>query len=262
MTNPLLHLSEVTKVHGQGVRSVTALDGVDLQINPGELVAVMGPSGSGKSSLLNIAGGLDRPTSGSVVIAGTDFSRASAQDLATIRRCHVGVVYQELNLIPALTAVENVALPLELAGSSVRDARKEALASLAQVGLEGLESRFPDDLSGGQQQRVAIARSLMGSRRILLADEPTGALDSAAGEEIMSLLRDRADRGAAVVVVTHNARHAAWADRLLSLRDGRFEQPLHSPAAAAVTERRGSGSQPLKAAPLAHLGMPAEEGDL
>ncbi|WP_299951592.1 ABC transporter ATP-binding protein [uncultured Modestobacter sp.] len=220
MSAPVLELSGVTREHRQGDLVVHALRGADLTVAPGELVAVMGASGSGKSTLLHIAGGLDTPTAGQVLVEGQELTRLSAAALAAVRRRSVGYVFQDLNLIPALTAVENVSLPRELDGVRGRQARAEARAALDEVGIGELADRFPDEMSGGQQQRVAIARALVGERRLLLADEPTGALDSTTGEEVLRLLRARCAAGAAGVLVTHEARHAAWADRVLFLRDG------------------------------------------
>jgi putative ABC transport system ATP-binding protein len=180
----------------------------------------MGPSGSGKSTLLTLAGGLDSPTSGAVRVAGTDLAGLGHKGRAAIRRSAVGYVFQDFNLIPALTAVENVALPLELDGVGARSARRAARIALDEVAIGELAARFPDEMSGGQQQRVAIARAIVGERRLVLADEPTGALDSETGEDILRLLRARCDAGAAGVLVTHEARHAAWADRVVFLRDG------------------------------------------
>ena len=180
----------------------------------------MGPSGSGKSTLLNLAGALDRPTGGEVAIDGVTLSGLKREQLAQLRRRRVGVVFQSYNLIPALTAAENIALPLELDGQAALAARQEARAVLKDLGLGGLADRFPDQLSGGQQQRVAIARALVGERRLVLADEPTGALDSITGEEVLAVLRARCDGGAAGLLVTHEPRHAAWADRVVYLRDG------------------------------------------
>jgi putative ABC transport system ATP-binding protein len=220
MSAPVLLMSGVTREHRQGETVVRALRGVDLAVHAGELVAVMGPSGSGKSTLLHLAGGLDSPTSGSVFVEGRDLAGLRAADVAAVRRRSAGYVFQDLNLIPALTAAENVALPRELDGIGGRRARREALTALEELGVGGLADRFPDDMSGGQQQRVAIARALVGPRRLLLADEPTGALDSTTGEEILRVLRARCEAGAAGVLVTHDARHAAWADRVVFLRDG------------------------------------------
>jgi putative ABC transport system ATP-binding protein len=215
-----LELRDVHRVHGSGATAVHALRGVSLAVEEGELVAVMGPSGSGKSTLLNLAGGLDRPTRGEVVVEGTALGGCSRGALAALRRRRLGYVFQDLNLLASLTAAENVALPLELDGVGVRQTRRLAAAALAEVDLDGYGQRFPDELSGGQQQRVAIARALIGRRRLMLADEPTGALDSQTGEAVLRLLRSRVDAGAAGVLVTHEARHAAWADRVVFLRDG------------------------------------------
>jgi putative ABC transport system ATP-binding protein len=216
----VLELHDVVRVHGTGDTAVHALRGVSLTVAPGELVAVMGPSGSGKSTLLNLAGGLDQPTSGTVLVEGTDLAGLSRAELAAVRRRSVGYVFQDFNLIPALTAGENVALPRELDGVRMREVRRESATALEEVGLGELADRFPDELSGGQRQRVAIARALVGPRRLVLADEPTGALDSRTGEWVLKLLRTRCDAGAAGVLVTHEARHAAWADRVVFLRDG------------------------------------------
>jgi putative ABC transport system ATP-binding protein len=220
MGAPVLLLSGVTRDHTQGDVTVHALRGVDLAVHAGELVAVMGPSGSGKSTLLHLAGGLDTPTSGSVLVEGDDLASMTAKQVAAVRRRSAGYVFQDLNLIPALTALENVSMPRELDGVRGRQARAEAYAALEELGVAELADRFPDEMSGGQQQRVAIARALVGPRRLLLADEPTGALDSATGEEILRVLRARCEAGAAGVLVTHDARHAAWADRVVFLRDG------------------------------------------
>jgi putative ABC transport system ATP-binding protein len=220
MSAPVLLLSGVTRDHRQGEVTVHALRGIDLAVHAGELVAVMGPSGSGKSTLLHLAGGLDTPTSGAVIVEGRDLAGLPPAEVAAVRRRSAGYVFQDLNLIPALTAVENVSLPRELDGVRGRQARAEATAALEELGVAELSDRFPDEMSGGQQQRVAIARALVGPRRLLLADEPTGALDSATGEEILRVLRARCEAGAAGVLVTHDARHAAWADRVVFLRDG------------------------------------------
>jgi putative ABC transport system ATP-binding protein len=218
--NAVLELDTVTRVHGEGATAVTALREVSFTAYAGELVAVMGPSGSGKSTLLTLAGGLDSPTSGAVRVEDTDLSALGLKGRAAMRRTSIGYVFQDFNLIPALTAAENVALPRELDGAGARSARKAALAALEEVGIGELARRFPDQMSGGQQQRVAIARAIVGERRLILADEPTGALDSETGEDILRLIRARCDAGAAGVLVTHEARHAAWADRVVFLRDG------------------------------------------
>ncbi len=220
MSAPVLLLSDVTREHVQGDTVVHALRGVDLAVQAGELVAVMGPSGSGKSTLLHVAGGLDTPTSGQVFVEGRDLATLTPAQVAAVRRRSVGYVFQDLNLLPSLSAVENVSLPLELDGVRGGLARQAARAALDEVGVGTLAGRFPDEMSGGQQQRVAIARALVGPRRLLLADEPTGALDSQTGEEVLRVLRARCEAGAAGVLVTHEARHAAWADRVVFLRDG------------------------------------------
>ncbi len=216
----VLELVGVSRVHGQGAAEVHALRDVSFRARAGELVAIMGPSGSGKSTLLTLAGGLDRPTLGTVSVEGTDLAPLGNAGRARMRRTSIGYVFQDFNLIPALTAAENVSLPRELDGERYSMARRLALAALEEVGIAHLAQRFPDEMSGGQQQRVAIARAIVGERRLILADEPTGALDTDTGEEILRLLRARCDAGAAGVLVTHEARHAAWADRVVFLRDG------------------------------------------
>ncbi len=220
MNQPVLDLRDVSRVHGSGPTAVHALRSVSIQVHAGQLVAVMGPSGSGKSTLLTLAGGLDQPSSGSILIEGTDLVELGQADRARMRRTAIGYVFQDFNLIPALTAAENVALPRELDGERSRTARKAAVTALTEVGIGDLADRFPDELSGGQQQRIAIARAVVGDRRLVLADEPTGALDTETGEDILGLIRARCDAGAAGVLVTHEARHAAWADRVVFLRDG------------------------------------------
>lgn len=229
----VLQMQGVHRVHGEGDNAVHALVNADLSVEAGELVAIMGPSGSGKSTLLNLAGGLDAPTGGDVIVEGTVLATLSKKRLAALRRRHIGYVFQDYNLVPSLTVAENAALPLELDGMSVAKARRIALASLEEVGLDAkLADRFPDEVSGGQAQRTAIARALIGERRLVLADEPTGALDSATGEDVLKLLRRRCDEGAAGLLVTHDARHAGWADRVVFLRDGRIvdsSAPLDEP---------------------------------
>ncbi len=225
----ILQMREVSRRYGAGASQVAALDGVSITVAPGELVAVMGPSGSGKSTLLNLAGGLDVATSGVVDVAGVNLAELSQNGLAQLRRRRVGIVFQELNLLPTLTAVENVMLPLELDGSSSRAARAVAEQALMDVGLSGKFDRYPDDLSGGEQQRVAIARALTGDRPLLLADEPTGALDTVTGERIIELIADRTARGTtAALVVTHEPRVASFADRVIWLRDGKVVNDVTS----------------------------------
>lgn len=222
MSEQVLQLSQVSLTYGSGATSVGALRDIDLEVSAGEFVAVMGPSGSGKSSLLTLAGGLEKATSGEIFVENTPLGALNVNELARLRRRAIGYVFQEFNLVPSLTALENVALPRELDGVPSRKAYRQAMDALRSVGIEKLADRFMDQISGGQQQRVAIARAIVGQRRLILADEPTGALDSATGDGIMEVLRNRADSGCAVVLVTHEARHAGWADRVLFLKDGRI----------------------------------------
>ena len=233
---PVLSMRRVGRTHGKGVQRVDALIDVDLDVMPGEMVAITGRSGSGKSTLLNLAGGLDQPTTGSVQVDRANLGDLTTSQLATLRRQTVGYVFQEFNLLPTLTAVENVALPLELDGQGIAASRRAAEDALAQVGLDAKGHRYPDELSGGEQQRVAIARGVVGPRRLLLADEPTGALDEVTAEGILRLLRARCDEGAACMLVTHELSFAAWADRIVRLRDGQVEtvtQRSATPASAA-----------------------------
>ena len=217
----LIQLEDASRWFGSGHTEVVALHPTNLSVAAGELLAVMGPSGSGKTTLLSLVGGLDRPSRGRVIVGGQDVGGLDQRRLALLRRRTVGYVFQDLNLLAGLTARENVSLPLELDGRRLDEARSEASAVLAAVGLAELGGRFPDDLSGGEQQRVAIARALVGGRQIVLADEPTGALDSITGESVMRLLRRHCDAGGTGILVTHDAAHAAWADRVVFLRDGR-----------------------------------------
>jgi len=217
----VLELRGVSKTYGAGAAEVHALRGVDLWVEAGTMVAVMGPSGSGKSTLLTIAGSLEDPTSGEVLVGGAALSGMSRNDRARLRRRTVGYVFQDYNLLAGLTAAENVALPLELDGVAAKTARAAGLRALDGLGLSERASWFPDQLSGGERQRVAIARAVAGDRRLLLADEPSGALDSVNAEEVMRLLHEACKRGVAAVVVTHDAQLASWADRVVFLRDGR-----------------------------------------
>jgi putative ABC transport system ATP-binding protein len=218
----MLELHQVSKVYGQGAAQVHALDRVTLTVDEGAMVAVMGPSGSGKSTLLTIAGSLEDPTEGAVVVRGADLGEMSRNDKARLRRRTIGYVFQDYNLLPGLSAAENVSLPLELDGRSARKARNAALAALEELGLGAHADRYPDQLSGGERQRVAIARAVVGERRLLLADEPSGALDSVNAEAVMRLMHNACkDGGMAAVVVTHDAQLASWADRVVFLRDGR-----------------------------------------
>jgi putative ABC transport system ATP-binding protein len=217
----VLELHEVTRTHGSGESAVHALRAVTLSVAAGELLAVTGASGSGKSTLLNLAGGLDTPDGGEVRVGGRSLRGLSRAELARVRRRTIGYIFQAFNLVPSLTALENVALPLELDGMNRRRAGRLAADALVAVELGELGGRFPDELSGGQQQRVAIARALVGERTIVLADEPTGALDSATGDAVLALLHRQVQRGAAGVLVTHDQAYAERADRVVRLHDGR-----------------------------------------
>ena len=215
-----LKLTDVSHDYGHGDLRLRALDGVSLTVRAGELIAVMGPSGSGKSTLLGIAGGMEHPSSGEVIVDGTPLRSLNAQALAAVRRRSIGFIFQNYNLIPILTVLENVAVPLELDDWPRALALKTSRQALAEFGLLEVADSYPENLSGGQQQRVAIARATAGSPRLILADEPTGAVDSITGESIVRLIRERVDAGAAAIVATHDARVAAWADRVLTLEDG------------------------------------------
>jgi putative ABC transport system ATP-binding protein len=232
-----LEVRQVSKVYGSGPAEVRALSDVDLTVDEGELVAVMGPSGSGKSTLLTIAGSLEEPTSGEVLVDGHALAGMSRNDRARLRRRSIGYVFQDFNLLRGLTAAENVSLPLELDGVPAKAARVTGLRALEKLGLADRATRYPDDLSGGERQRVAIARALVGDRRLLLADEPSGALDSVNGEAVMRLLRTSCQQGVAGVVVTHDAQLASWADRVVFLRDGRVvDQTARPPGPESLLE--------------------------
>jgi putative ABC transport system ATP-binding protein len=239
--DPAITLRDVRKVHGQGACAVVALEGVDLVLPRGSFTAIMGPSGSGKSTLLHVAAGLDRPTSGSVTLGDTELTKLSERRLTILRRERIGFVFQAFNLMPSLTVAQNIGLPLRLDGQRVR--RSEIRDVAARVGLGDRLRHRPAQLSGGQQQRVAIARALVSRPEVVFADEPTGALDTRTGRDVLALLREVVDRdGHTVVMVTHDPAAAAQADRVLLLADGRFAGTLESPTPDAVAER------------LAHLG--------
>lgn len=243
---PALELDAVTKHYGTGETEVRALTDVSLTVGRGELVAVMGPSGCGKSTLLHLAGGLEDPNAGKVRVAGLDVPSMGATERASLRRTEVGYVFQRLNLVVTLTALENVMLPLELEGVRRRAARDQAREALARVGLDHRIDRFPDDFSGGQQQRIAVARALVGGRRLILADEPTGALDTITGDRVVELLAALpGETGAAVVLVTHEPRYASWADRVVFLRDGRVVDESQAPD--PETGPDGADRQPVGA---------------
>jgi putative ABC transport system ATP-binding protein len=236
----MLELRAVSKSYGQGGAEVHALREVSLTAGAGEMVAVMGPSGSGKSTLLTIAGTLEDPTAGEVLIGRQPLAGMSRADKARLRRRAIGYVFQDFNLLPGLTAAENVSLPLELDGTSSRRARLAGLAALDRLGLGERAGHYPDQLSGGERQRVAIARAMVGERKLLLADEPSGALDSANGESVMRLLHGACKNGGmTAVVVTHDAQLASWADRVVFLRDGRITDqtsPVLGPESLLVAE--------------------------
>ena len=226
----VLEMRSVSRVYGQGAAEVHALQEISLRVDAGTMVAVMGPSGSGKSTLLTIAGSLEEPSSGEVMVCGEELSKLSRNARARLRRRSIGYVFQDFNLLPGLTAAENVALPLELDGVPARKAGKAATASLDELGLGDRAEHFPDQLSGGERQRVSIARAVVGEHQLLLADEPSGALDSVNGEAVMRLIHAACKRGLAAVVVTHDAQLASWADRVVFLRDGRVTDQTAPPA--------------------------------
>lgn len=234
----ILTLERVGHHYGSPPRHVVALDNVSLRVESGELLAIMGPSGSGKSTLLHVAGGLQRPTSGQVVLSGHDLGSLGQAELSLVLRRRVGFVFQHVSLLASLTAAENVSLPLELDGIRPRSAMASARELLSSLDLEDVADRLPGQLSGGQQQRVAIARAVIGGRSLLLADEPTGSLDSRSGESVLRLLRAQCDGGCAMALVTHDSRNAAWADRVVYLRDGRLVDELGPPAGPERILRR------------------------
>jgi putative ABC transport system ATP-binding protein len=226
----MLELRQVSKVYGTGPAEVHALDRITLSVDEGTMVAVMGPSGSGKSTLLTIAGSLEEPSEGDVLVRGASLPGMSHRAKARLRRRTIGYVFQDYNLLPGLTAAENVSLPLELDGWPARKARAAGLAALAGLGLAERAAGYPDELSGGERQRVAIARAVVGERRLLLADEPSGALDSGNAEAVMRLLNQACKTGGlSAVVVTHDAQLASWADRVVFLRDGRVSDQTAPP---------------------------------
>jgi putative ABC transport system ATP-binding protein len=240
----MMELVEVTKHYQQGRRSVQALRGVSLKIDTGEFVAIMGPSGSGKSTLMHLLGALDTPTSGQALFLGKDLQAMSDRERSLLRRARMGFVFQFFNLLPTLTAAENVALPLLLGGQSRGKALRDAEASLERVGLRDRAGHYPDEMSGGEMQRVAIARALVTEPDAVLCDEPTGNLDSATSQEVLTLLRGLPEPGRrSVVMVTHDPQAAAYGDRLVQIRDGLVESDSGQSAPGAVGQRlRGAGT--------------------
>jgi putative ABC transport system ATP-binding protein len=235
---PIVEARQLTKVYGSGDTAIVALDHVDLAVEEGEFVAVMGPSGCGKSTLLNLVGGLDRPTSGQVLIDGVDIATMSDQHITQLRRRRLGFVFQFFNLIPVLTVAENAALPLTLDGVSQAVAKAKSADWLEKVGLVGKLSSRPDQLSGGQQQRVAVARALVTEPALILADEPTGNLDTRSADEIADLLKQVAEEwGRAVVMVTHDPRIASHARRIIFMRDGRIVDDVKIDGDPMITAR-------------------------
>lgn len=232
-----LELRGVSKTYGQEPNEVHALSDINMSVDAGSLVAVMGASGSGKSTLLTIAGSLEAPSLGDVVVGGVVLSKMSRDDQARMRRRSIGYVFQDYNLLAGLSAVENVSLPLELDGMSAKKARVAGISALEELGLADRGDRYPDELSGGERQRVSIARAVVGERRLLLADEPSGALDSTNAEAVMRLILAACRRGVAAVVVTHDAQLASWADRVMFLRDGRVvDQTLPAAGPESILE--------------------------
>ncbi|MFI7044202.1 ABC transporter ATP-binding protein [Streptosporangium sandarakinum] len=251
-------LRSVSKVYGAAPHAVTALDDMTIGFRAGTFTAVMGPSGSGKSTLLHCAAGLDRPTRGQVIVDGTDLGPLDETGLTLLRRGRVGFVFQSFNLVPALTAEQNVALPLRLAG--VRPPGAEIRAALAEVGLSGRAGHRPDELSGGERQRVAVARALVTRPAVLFADEPTGALDTRTSREVLALLRDVVDRrGQTVVMVTHDPVAAAHAGRVVLMADGRIADEMTAPGDRGDVGGAGPAGLRLRAEAIA-VRMAALEG--
>ena len=233
MTEPFIELIDVTKTYASGAHATRALDGLTLRVRGGEFVSLMGPSGSGKTTILNLCAGLDAPDRGSVLLRGQDLSVLADHELADLRLRTIGFVFQAFNLIPALSVEENLRWPLEFRGYSRNEVRRRIDDALARVGITGSHRRFPAELSGGEQQRVAIARAIAGEPSLLLADEPTGNLDSHTGQRILDLLRSlNQSDGVTVLMVTHNVLAAAYGDRTVELRDGHVIRDVRTPPLA------------------------------
>ncbi|GAB3520888.1 ABC transporter ATP-binding protein [Arthrobacter monumenti] len=222
MNEPALQFAEVDKVFGEGGSSVLALRGINVTVNTGEFTALIGSPGSGKSSLLAVGGGLDQPTNGEVFVNRTSLSGLGLNECASLRRRFVGYLHQKPDLVPMLTALENVALPRELDGASTEVAQQEAEAALDKIGVGSLSGRFARELSNAEQQRVALARAIVGERRLILGDEPVAGVDPADGDELLDTLRRLADEGFAVLLTTRETRHTAWADRVLFINNGQI----------------------------------------
>ena len=237
---PVLQTVNLKKYYQQGETVTKALDGVSLEINGGEFVSIVGTSGSGKSTLLHMMGGLDSPTSGSVIINGEDISQKSAEQLTVFRRRHIGFIFQNYNLVPVLNVYENIVLPVQLDGKKVD---KKLMDEIVEVlGLQDKLENLPNNLSGGQQQRVSIARALVGRPSVILADEPTGALDSRTGREVLSMLQDLHNQGHTVVLITHDNSIAVQAQRIIRLEDGRvvYDGPAGAPEAVVTPRAAGT----------------------
>jgi putative ABC transport system ATP-binding protein len=217
-----IEMHEVTKIYKMDNINVVGVENINLKIKRGEFICIMGPSGSGKSTMLHLMGCLDKPTSGKVFIDGIDTSKMSEDELANLRRDKIGFVFQLFNLYPTLTALENVELPMIIAKKDKEFRRKRALELLKMVEMEKLKDHLPSELSGGQRQKIAIARSLANNPRIILADEPTGNLDSKSGEEVMKIFKDLNKKGKTIVIVTHNENVAKFAERIILLKDGKI----------------------------------------
>lgn len=240
MTDALVSLQDIYRIYSSGEVEVRALDGVNLDIREGEFVAIMGPSGSGKSTLMNLLGCLDRPTSGSYFLAGTDVSKLDQSDLAIVRNWHLGFVFQNFNLLSRTSALENVELPLIYRGVHAHERHSRARRALERVGLGARTEHHPSQLSGGQQQRVAIARALVTEPKIILADEPTGNLDSRTSIEVMALFQELGAQGITVALVTHEPDIAEYATRVVVVRDGRIVTDRHQEARQASADLRPS----------------------